>query len=83
MIYGMGYIHSLLNYSNCFCSVVLTILKKMSSSMGRIIPHIMEKMFETTNQVLFGQLFSQFLESVFTFTQVKSAHQSGPTWKTG
>jgi len=30
--------------------VVLTILKSMSSSMGRITPYIMEKMFETTNQ---------------------------------
>ena len=33
--------------------VVLTILQNMSSSMGRIIPYIMEKlkMFQTTNQI--------------------------------
>jgi hypothetical protein len=28
----------------------ITILKNMSSSIGRIIPYIMEKMFETTSQ---------------------------------
>ena len=35
--------------------VVLTILKNMSSSVGMIIPYIMEKykMFQTTNQIFF------------------------------
>ena len=41
-----------MNTSSIYWLVVLTILKNMSSSMGRIIPYILEERFETTEQIM-------------------------------
>ena len=45
----------LMMVNNNLVGGAITILKHMSSSMGRIIPYIMGKkqMFETTNQIIY------------------------------